>query len=242
MGLVTTLGRAIAHEVRLIRGAIYRRLYMAPDAQRHVVDEFHRLYFDARAFNMTWRNTYWLGHAVLKCPLDLWLYQEMIHEIRPDVIVETGTAYGGSALFLASMCDLVGHGRVVTIDLDPKPGLPVHPRIRYRAGSSTARETIDYVAGEVAGADRVMVLLDSDHSKAHVLAELDAYAPFVTRGSYLVVEDTNLNGHPVEAGFGEGPYEAVQAFLARSADFSADPTKDKLLLTFNPGGFLKRKA
>jgi hypothetical protein len=105
-----------------------------------VAAEFHRMYFDARDFNLTWRNTFYLGHPILKCPLDLWLYQEIIHRIRPGLIVETGTAFGGSALYLANLCDTIGHGRVMTVDLNPKPDLPTHPRLEYVVGSSTAPE------------------------------------------------------------------------------------------------------
>ena len=76
--MFATLRRALVHEVKTLRGSFYRRLYLNRSDERQIVDEFHRLYFDARAFNMTWRNTYWLGHAILKCPLDLWIYQEII--------------------------------------------------------------------------------------------------------------------------------------------------------------------
>jgi cephalosporin hydroxylase len=86
-----------------------------------------------------------------------------------------------------------------------------------------------------------MVFLDSDHTREHVLAELRSYADFVTPGSYLVVEDTNLNDHPVVAGFGDGPMEAVEDFLAERDDFVSDPDAEKFLLTFNPGGYLRRK-
>jgi cephalosporin hydroxylase len=177
---------------------------------------------------------------VLKCPLDLWLYQEILHRIRPAVIVETGTAFGGSALFLASMCDLIGSGRVVSVDLKPRSGRPEHPRVTYITGSSVAPETLARVAAEIAGASPVMVLLDSDHSEAHVSRELEAYHRHVSVGSYLVVEDTNLNGHPVEREHGPGPWEAVQAFLPRHPEFVHDLEMDKFLLSFNPRGYLKR--
>ena len=85
-----------------------------------------------------------------------------------------------------------------------------------------------------------MVILDSDHSRDHVLRELELYAPFVTRGCYLVVEDTNVNGHPVVPGFGPGPMEAVTAFLRTAADFTVDHAREKFMLTFNPSGYLRR--
>ncbi|MFM8535468.1 MAG: CmcI family methyltransferase [Acidimicrobiia bacterium] len=198
------------------------------------------MYFDARAFNQTWRNTYWLGHPILKCPLDLWLYQELIHTLRPAAIIETGTAFGASAHFMATMMDLVGHGRVITIDIQERTGRPSHPRVTYLTGSSTAPEMVARVTALVGNASPVVVVLDSDHARDHVLAELTAYSGLVTSGSYLIVEDTNLNGHPVDPGHGPGPMEALDASLAAGAPFAHDSSMDKFLLTFNPQGFLKR--
>ena len=232
--------RALAHEIRTLRGAVYRRIALDPADERSVVSEFHRLYFDARAFNMTWRNTYFMGQPILKCPLDLWLYQEIVHVLRPAVIVETGTAFGGSALYLASICDLVGTGRVVTVDVTDRPGRPVHPRITYLTGSSVDPEIVARIRTGIGSASPVMVLLDSDHGRDHVLAELEAYAPLITKGSYLVVEDTNLNGNPVEPDYGPGPMEATEAFLADHPEFAHDAAMDKFLLSFNPRGYLKR--
>jgi cephalosporin hydroxylase len=240
--VVRTVQRALAHELRTLRGALYRRLAISPRTERKIVDQFHQLYFDSAAFNMTWRNTNWMGHRILKCPLDLWLYQETLFRLRPAFVIETGTAFGGSAHFLASMMDILGHGRVVTMDLEHREGRPQHPRITYLTGSSVAPDMVDHVRSIVASASPVMVILDSDHSRDHVLAELDTYAPFVTPGSYLVVEDTNLNGHPVFSDHGPGPMEALETFLRHHPEFAHDPDMDKFLLTFNPKGFLKRSA
>jgi cephalosporin hydroxylase len=205
-----------------------------------LINDFHRVYYDGR--EQTWGNTFWLGHRVLKCPLDLWIYQEILHEVRPELIIETGTYLGGSALFLASICDLLGHGEVVTVDADRREGLPEHPRITYLTGSSTSRNMVRSVRDRARGKSPVMVILDSDHRREHVANELAAYAPLVTLGSYLVVEDTNINGHPVDSGHGPGPFEAVEEFLARNDRFARDLSREKLLLTFNPGGFLKRQV
>jgi cephalosporin hydroxylase len=202
-----------------------------------VVDGFHALYYNSMVF----AHTSWLGTPALKCPLDLWVYQEIIHELRPDVIVETGTASGGSAYFLASICDLVGHGEVITIDVEEEPSRPQHPRITYLRGSSTDEAVLEQVRQRVQPRSRVVVILDSDHRKAHVLAELAAYSQFVTPGSYLIVEDTNL-GHPVRPDFGPGPMEAAAEFLADHPEFANDPSREKHLLTFNPRGYLRRKG
>ena len=151
-----------------------------------VVEAFYREYGKSGV----WFGTFWLGRHVYKCPTDLWMYQEILHDTRPDLIIETGTFSGGSALFLASMCDLIGGGRIVTIDVEPQDDLPVHPRIKYLAGSSVAPDILEQVREEASGDDRVMVILDSDHSKDHVLAELREYAPLVSDDCYLIVEDT----------------------------------------------------
>jgi cephalosporin hydroxylase len=203
------------------------------------IDLFHTLYYDSR--EQTWGNTFWLGHHVLKCPLDLWIYQEVLHETQPDLIVETGTYQGGSALFLASMCDLLGRGEVVTIDVDRRDDRPPHPRITYFTGSSISKGILRQVRRRAGGKPRVMVILDSSHARDHVLAELRAYAPLVTPGSYLIVEDTNLNDHPVDVHHGPGPAEAIAAFLADHREFVRDETREKFLLTFNPGGFLRKQ-
>jgi len=222
---------------RLVNKALFQRR-----VQGDVVDRFTQAYYDGALFGETRAETTWLGVRTDKCPLDLWIYQEMLHELRPDVIVETGTAFGGSALFLASMCDLLDHGRVITIDLQEFEGRPEHPRVEYVAGSSTDPEIVQRIETEVDGAGVVMVVLDSNHTRDHVLAELRAYAPLVTPGSYIVAEDTILNGHPVSPEFGPGPMEAVEDFLRERGDFEVDERREKLYLTFNRRGFLRRKA
>lgn len=187
----------------------------------------------------------WLGVPLWKNPCDLLVYQEIIRDVRPDLIIETGTHLGGSALFLASMLDLV-HGQAKTgphvLSIDSvKQEVPAHPRIQYLHGDS-----VDYAALATVGVHardrRVMVVLDSDHSKNHVLAELRAYAPFVSPGSYLVVEDTDVNGHPIHPEHSPGPAEAVEEFLTSpdGVDFAVDSTREKFLLTYNRGGYLRR--
>src|ERR1700677_3924698 len=112
-------------------------------------------------------------------------------ETLPDVVIETGTWHGGSALFLAMVCDAIGHGRVITIDVDPGDPLPEHDRITYLRGSSTDPDMLTRVRELTGQATSVMVILDSDHDREHVLAELNAYGDIVTVGGYLIVEDTN---------------------------------------------------
>jgi cephalosporin hydroxylase len=206
-------------------------------ATQDTVTRFHLLSFYGGAL----QQTYWLGVPLLKSPLDCWVYQELIHDLRPDLIIETGTDLGGSALFFASVCDLVDHGRVVSVDLRPAARV-THPRITFLVGDSTSAEVLDDVRQAAAGAERVMVILDSDHHAAHVARELRAYREFVSLGSYLVVEDTNVNGHPVMPEHGPGPYEAVEEFLRQDSDFQVDKSREKFLMTYFPNGFLKRVA
>jgi len=207
-------------------------------AEPGVTDAFHRLYYDTAV----WKDTYWLGVPTQKCPLDLWIYQELLHEQRPDLIVETGTAHGGSALYMACVCDQLGRGEVVTVDIYPIEGRPRHDRVTYVTGSSTAPEVMAEVERLAEGRDRVLVILDSDHARDHVLEELRIYGGLVSPGSYLVVEDTNVNGHPVFREHGPGPMEALDVFLAETDEFEIDAAREKFFLTFNPRGFLRKRA
>ncbi len=202
------------------------------------VSAFFDLYYHNES--RTWKHTYWQGVACQKCPLDLWIYQEIIWETRPDIIIESGTAAGGSTLFLASMCDLANKGSVISIDIVSDPLRPSHPRISYLHGSSTAEETIETISSRVSENDSVLIILDSDHTKEHVARELEVYARFVRKGGYLIVEDTCVNGHSILPGFGPGPHEAVDDFLAKHPQFTSDRTREKFFLTFNPSGYLKR--
>ncbi len=207
-------------------------------SEKEVIDAFHRWYHgqDER----TWNNSFWFGVPAMKTPLDLWVFQEIIHETRPDVIVEMGTYKGGSAYFFASMFDLLGHGRVLTVDIEDYPGRPEHPRITYVLGDSTSESTAEIVRASIGESEKVMVVLDSKHTKEHVLKELRLYADLVSNGNYLVVEDTNLNGHPVMPYYGPAAKEAVDEFLIGDKDFESDRSREKFGLTFQPGGWLKR--
>jgi cephalosporin hydroxylase len=204
-----------------------------------IVRRFHDLY--CQRPEQTWQNTFWLGTPLIKCPLDLWIYQEILYDeaSRPDVIVETGTLKGGSAHFMACILDLIGSGRVITIDNRDVEGRPQHPRITYLTGSSTAPQIVATVREQIRPEERVMVVLDSKHHRDHVLAELEAYAGLVTGGNYLIVEDTNINSwrDQVEP----GPLEALREFLRENDDFEIDRSKERFMMTFAPGGYLRRK-
>lgn len=203
------------------------------------LDAFHRLWYDAY---FTHGMTYFEGVPLIKNPLDLWVYQELIFNLRPTLIIETGTAFGGSALFFARQLEKLGAGSVVSIDIAAAEQLPRHPRITFIPGSSTDPTIVAAVTGRARAHERVMVILDSDHSTEHVTAELEAYAPLVTPMQFLVVEDTNVNGHPVLANWinGPGPHAAVEGFLERYPEFARDVLCERYLLTMHPGGWLRR--
>jgi cephalosporin hydroxylase len=207
---------------------------MLTESERAVVDAFHRLYYPF------FRDTKWLGVTCRKCPFDLFVYQELILELRPDLIIECGTAEGGSAVFLASICELAEHGKVVSIDLQP-PGLPC-PRVTYCRGDTLSKDVLASLAGLVADKTSVLVILDDDHRRDHVLEEMRIYGGFVTPGSYLIVEDSNINNHPVYPEFGPGPMEAIDLFLRETSKFEVDRSREKFLVSFNPRGFLRKRG
>ncbi len=208
--------------------------------EKSIVDDFHNLYYNGvNDEGSIYNRTYWMSVPCLKCPLDLWIYQEIIAEIKPDLIIETGTHMGGSALYIAHLLDIIGKGQIITIDILDYPTRPNHPRIKYVNGSSADPKLISLLL-DARPAETRLVILDSDHSKAHVSAELSLFAPYVSVGSYMIVEDTNINGHPTYKSFGDGPFEALEEFLSRNKDFIVDQSREKFLMTFNPQGYLKR--
>ncbi len=189
----------------------------------------------------TWMDTYWRGVKVLKNPMDLWVYQEILQELQPALVIETGTFRGGSAYYLASIMDLVGTGHILTVDVNHYPNRPEHQRIEYFHGSSLDPDLLARFAERAGAADGpVMVLLDSAHERDHVVLELDAYHSFVTPGSYLIVEDTAMNGHPTARFSGPGPWEAVSDFLPQHSEFVPDRGREKFMHTWNPRGYLRR--
>lgn len=208
-----------------------------------IIDDFHKLsYSAAYEEGLTWQRTQWLGFPLFKMPQDLLTLTDVIWQVKPHLIIETGTAAGGSALFMASYCDAVGSGKILTIDMRPMDrNYPAHPRIAFLGGRSSVDPDVlaevnrwhDFYAvartyGEAPNTftspgGPVMVILDSDHSKAHVLKELDAYADFVTPGSYMVVEDTNVGpGRPVLHEHGPGPWHALEEWLPKHPEFKVD--------------------
>jgi cephalosporin hydroxylase len=202
-----------------------------------IFELFHESWYDARG----WERLTWFGVPILKNPFDLLKYQDLLVRQRVDFVIESGANCGGSTLYFAHVLDALGHGAVISIDLHPNwaPAARAHPRVTTVAGSSIDPSVLGAVRSRIPSGSRCFVILDSDHHRDHVLAELRSYGDLVQVGDYLVVEDTNLNGHPVSAGPGPGPYEAVQEFLREDARFSADHDWE-FPFTFAPGGWLKR--
>jgi cephalosporin hydroxylase len=218
--------RRLRNSVRFRAG---RRLDRAAISRAH----------DAFYASDAWTKASWLGTQALKNPLDLWVYQEIMAETRPELIVETGTWRGGSAIYMASVCDLLGEGEIVSIDIAPmRDDYPQHPRITYLAGrSSTDPDVLAEVRARADGR-RTLIILDSDHSQSHVEAELAAYAPLVPVGCYLIVEDSNIG--QIREDLLPGPLQAIETFLARTDEFEIDREREKFLITFNPSGYLRR--
>jgi cephalosporin hydroxylase len=202
----------------------------------------------------------WLGRPVIQLPEDLVRLQEIIVGLRPDVIVETGIAHGGSLVFSASLCELLGHGRVIGVDIEIRPhnrqAIDEHflrPRITTIEGGSTDPEIVARVREAVGDAERVMVILDSNHTKEHVAAELDAYHGLVTPGSWLVAMDGVMRlvaGVPRgEPGWIEdNPSAAAAEFAAAHPDFEVvepprpfDESEVSGDITYSPGGWLRRR-
>lgn len=208
--------------------------------EQEIVDRFHALSYRRWNEGFGTLALSWLGYQALKCPMDMWIYQELLVEQRPDFIIECGTCYGGSAYYFASLCQLLDRGRVITIDSVDVPDRPQHGRITYLLGRSTEPETLDRVRALIGSSKNCLVILDSDHSQQNVLAELQAYHGFVPVGGYLVVEDTNVHGHPVFHQHGPGPMEAVDEFLAVNPHFESDRSRERFLMTLYPRGYLRR--
>jgi len=177
----------------------------------------------------------WRGHRVLKFPADLSLYQQAIHEKKPDFIVETGTKWGGSTVFFADMCTLNGGGRVISIDVEAL-ARPLHPWITYLTGDSKSEEILRQVK-DIVGDKSVMVILDSDHSFHHVMWELHRYSKIVTPGQYMVVEDC-LNKY----GESHHPMKARDWFLKRTKRFELVDVARKHIAAMSMGGWLLRKS
>ncbi|QPC82796.1 class I SAM-dependent methyltransferase [Phototrophicus methaneseepsis] len=196
---------------------------------------------------LIFRDVHWMGQPTLKNVMDCWIYQEVIYEVQPEVIVEIGSFSGGSTLFFAHMLDLLGAGKVVSVDINRHAYNVSHDRIIEVTGDSTTQEVMQQVRQHCAG-KRTLVIHDGDHRHHTVLTDLNHYAPLVTPGSYLIVEDGIVDIYPyeetgaaLEPDFQDkGPLWAVATFMAENPQFTYDRTRERYWLTYNPFSFLKR--
>lgn len=231
----------VAENIRALRGASDLR-------------ELSRTWFRLAAKLRYSYNFSWLGRPIIQLPTDIIALQEIIWKVRPEVIIETGVAHGGSLIFSASMLELIGgKGRVLGIDIDirahNRAEIEKHPmskRITLMQGSSTNAELVGKVKRLTADAGAVLVILDSNHTHEHVASELELYAPLVTKGSYLVVLDTVIEEMDEDAfpdrpwGRGDNPLTAVHDFLKDNDRFQIDSDIEaKIQLTVAPDGYLK---
>ena len=221
---------------------------------KDLLERARQVSFDADVYEWTYQWS-WLGLPVIQMPTDIILMQELIWSTRPQLIIETGIARGGSLTLYGSILQLIGDGKVVGIDIDLRPhnreALDQHPlahRWRIIEGSSTDPDVVAQVKELAAGLDRVMVVLDSNHTHEHVFNELNCYAELVSSGQYLVVADTAIDEVPIqehrprEWAPGNSPMSAVNEWIVDHPDFVADArVEEKLLISSSRGGYLLRK-
>ena len=194
----------------------------------------------------------WLGVPVIQTPEDLVLMQELIFNVQPDIIVETGVAHGGSSIFYASLLELLDNGKVIGIDIDIRDhnrvvieSHPLYKRIEMIQRSSTSDAAINEIKKRIPKNSKVLVCLDSDHTKNHVLKELELYNELVSTGSYIVVFDTNTSelaelGTCDKKYIDNGPMEAVEEFLQNNDNFEIDKSYNKLYISYSQNGYLRR--
>jgi cephalosporin hydroxylase len=199
---------------------------------------FHHLLVETQNFG----DTKWMGAPIWQNVLDLWNIQEALCEIRPELLIECGTNRGGSALYYAHLMELLGQGRVVSIDVEKMHSI-AHPRATFITGSSVSEPVVRTIEKTVNGASGpVFVILDSDHSESHVYEELVEYSRFVTPGSYCLVQDGVIDKLHMFRKVRPGPLPAIRRFLKEHGDFAIDTARERrFLITSHPMGWLRRK-
>ena len=192
--------------------------------------------------NIVFQHSRWMGVKAYKNPMDAWIYQEMLYDLRPDFVIEIGSANGGTTLYLAHLCDLIGTGTIISIDIDRSKYNITHPRIKTFTGDSSSPEIFAQVRALV-GNGKVLVIHDGDHTAKKVKQDIEIYHTLVSVGSYLIVEDGVIDLCIPGDGIGlreTGPMVAVAAFLKEHPNFEVDAGLERYLITYNPIGFLKR--
>jgi cephalosporin hydroxylase len=253
--LIVAIGLACVNIAQWAKGWAAERTFAnelaAAISPRSTIDRFHNIFYnDPNTLN---RNL-WLGIPAVQNPNDVWITQEILFDVKPDFVVEAGALAGGSAVLWAMVLrEINPAGRVITIDINDLPestkALPIFKeRVEFLLGSSTSPAIVEKVRSRVAG-HKVVFILDSNHLRDHVLAELKAYADMVPVGCYIIVQDSDINGHPVNIDpqgpaasyIGQpGPMEAIEAFVPEDGRFIIDVRRERLMITTNPKGYLLR--
>jgi cephalosporin hydroxylase len=205
---------------------------------------YHLWYYRKRI----WDTTTWIGVKTLKSPSDMWNYQEILTSLRPSLVIEFGTRFGGSALFFADVMRQIGNRfKLLSVDVDAS-NISERTRRDPDVELLTLSSVDPRVAERITGLRReypgpVFAILDSDHAEAHVLAEMKSIRPVLVSGDYLIVEDTNVNGHPVYASHGPGPFEAMEQYFRQYPDdYQRDDAREaKFGFSFATRGFLIRR-
>lgn len=208
------------------------------------LEEYHRWYYDTDV----WQGVRFMGVPCYKSVSDMWNYQEILAQLKPELIVEFGTRFGGSALFFSVIGRAINSAlRILSVDIsheDVDPKVFADPAIQLMTASSVDSSVAVAIASlRKIYSGPVFFILDSDHRKTHVLGEMELLRPLMQPGDYLVVEDGNINGNPVLPGWGEGPFEAIQEYMVRYPDdYQVDSKREtKFGFTFAPGGFLIKR-
>ena len=188
-------------------------------------------------------STTWCGIRTQKNPLDFWVYQELLWERQPDVVIEIGNLFGGSTLALAHLLDAIGHGRIIAVDRQQDtmidPLARAHPRITWIDGDATI--VFDQVSSQISDSERVMVIDDSAHDYVTTTRILDLYSQLVKVDDYFIVED-GICHHGIPVGPMPGPYESIKSWLRKNPNWVSDRGRENWIVTYNPHGFLKRVA
>lgn len=230
---------------------------LTANAER-IIWDFRDLYYMTQVNGRKTWDLRWMGIPMLKCPMDLWVYQEIIHDLAPEVVIECGVYHGGSAAYMFMLGSMLGGIQVIGVDITlenlaptvAKMALNSRGKLSFIESSSTEPELVERLKRETEG-KRVMVVLDSAHDYAHVAAEMELYAPLVSLGNYMIVEDTNIDALAAKYGMivdgidyaNNGPARAVERFLeANPSTWAADRSAERHLVTFNLNGYLKRIA
>jgi cephalosporin hydroxylase len=215
-----------------------------PIYERTLASPVRKLFFaDLIRHTNYFHDIRWLGNQVFQNVLDLWTVADTIATVEPELIIESGTYQGGSALFYASLFDLLGHGHVITIDIE-KLHDHDHPRVEFWLGDATSEDVVDRATTvALRHTGPVMVILDSNHATAHVKREMDAYGPLVTPGSYMLVQDGVIDTLGIFRHQRPGPLPAIRDFLREHRDFEIDGERcSRFLITHHPSGWLRRRA